>query len=95
MDINGINPLGRLDKSEQRTEQQEVRPVRPEAPKSDPAKDTVEVSSRDDVARLAAEAAKLPEVRTERVEELQTAIAKGEYQVQAEDIAAKMLGDLA
>jgi flagellar biosynthesis anti-sigma factor FlgM len=94
MDINGINPLGRLDKTDQRTEQ-DVRPTRSEPVKSEPAKDTVEVSSQGEIARLAAEAAKLPEIRMERVAELQTAIAKGEYQVQANDIAAKILEEMA
>lgn len=93
MDINGINPLGRLDKAEQRSDK-DVSPAKPAEVRSEPAKDTVEVSSNGDVARHAAEIAELPEVRTERVEALQTAIARGTYEVPAEDIAAKILDEL-
>ncbi len=93
MDINGINPLGRLDKAEQRSDK-DVNSTRPVDAKSEPAKDTVEVSSSGDVARHAAEIAKLPEVRTERVEALQADIARGSYEVPAEDIAAKILDEL-
>lgn len=59
---------------------------------ADARKDTVELSN--DVQRYAkaAEALpKVPEIRTERVEELKAAIKAGEYNVKASDVAEKML----
>jgi len=92
MSIDGIDPIGGLNKAEQRT-QKDARPAKPAEAGNEPAVDTVEVG-RGETSRLAAEVASLPDVRAERVEALQTAIAQGSYQVPAEDIAASIIEEL-
>lgn len=91
MEINGINPLGRLNEAQRKAEAEERR-------QSGGAEklhtgDSVEVSGS--IAGSHATAlAQLPEVRTERIEELQSAIASGTYNVPSDKIAEMMIDEL-
>lgn len=93
MTIDGIDPLGRLNKAEQRTER-DVRSSKPAKASNEPARDTVEVSSDSQISNLAAAVSELPEVRTERIEALQAAINDGSYNIPSDDIAAKIIEEL-
>jgi len=54
--------------------------------------DSVKISSQaKDVQRVMAEIDKVPEVRTERVEELRSAIEAGTYNIRGEAVAEKMV----
>ena len=54
--------------------------------------DQVTVSDRaKEIARLRGEASKLPEVRTEKVNDIKKAVDSGTYNVKGEAVAAKML----
>jgi flagellar biosynthesis anti-sigma factor FlgM len=56
--------------------------------------DTIQISSRHaEAQQLTAQIAKVPEVRTERVEPLKTAVQKGEYQPESGKIADAMLAE--
>ena len=50
--------------------------------------------SREQVQRLEAEVARVPEVRQERVEALRTALQEGRYRVSNEQIANALFSDL-
>lgn len=57
------------------------------------AADKVDISDRARlVHKVRAELAKVPEVREERVRELQKAVEQGTYHVSSEEVAEKMLG---
>jgi negative regulator of flagellin synthesis FlgM len=56
------------------------------------SKDQVTVSERaKDMARLQADVSKVPEVRADRVQELQNAINTGTYNVRGEAVAGKFI----
>ena len=93
MTIDGIDPLGRLNKAEQRAER-DIRSTGSAKAEKEPARDTVEVSSDGQISNLAAVVSDLPEVRTERIEALQAAISEGTYNIPSDDIAAKIIEEL-
>ncbi len=94
MVVDGINPLDGMKPTESRIEEQEVRPAPKPGTEKAPEGDTVEVSSESEVSRFTEEIEKLDEVRTEQVEALKNSIAKGNYSIPSEEIAAKMLDEL-
>lgn len=56
------------------------------------SKDQVTVSERaKEIGRLQVEVSKLPEIRTDRVEEIQNAINAGIYNVRGDAVAGKLL----
>ncbi len=56
------------------------------------SKDQVTVSERaKEIGRLQVEVSKLPEIRTDRVEEIKNAINAGTYDVKGEAVAGKLL----
>lgn len=58
------------------------------------SEDTVQLSSRHgEVQSLAAQAAQLPEVRTQQVAAFQSQVRSGSYQPNSQRIAASILGD--
>lgn len=93
MEIDGIKPVNGMHPTERRTEP-DAKTVRKSGTDDAPEGDTVEVSTSGEVARLAGEVAKIPDVRTEQVEALRESISRGDYNVPAEDIAAALLEEL-
>jgi negative regulator of flagellin synthesis FlgM len=56
------------------------------------SKDQVTVSEKaKEIGRLQLEVSKIPEIRTDRVEEIKNAITAGTYDVKGEAVAGKML----
>jgi negative regulator of flagellin synthesis FlgM len=74
---------------------------KPEKTKDKASEGTSEVTSKDDqislsgaakeIGRLQAEVSKLPDVRTDRVEELKSTINSGTYNVKGDAVAGKLL----
>ena len=94
MNIDGVNPVGGIDRTDQQVDAEQQR-IREEAPDTQQTEDRVEVSSGNEVSRYSEELDSIPEVREERVEALQQAIEKGNYNVPAEDIASAIINELA
>ena len=94
MSIEGIGPIDGPKPTDRKVDP-EVRPSGGAGSDATPsAGDTVEVSGGADIGPYAAELAEIPEIRTEKVESLRSAIDEGSYDVPAEDIAAKILDEL-
>jgi flagellar biosynthesis anti-sigma factor FlgM len=93
MKIDGLKPLGGMDRSDEKLEL-ELRETQKKTTEEPKIGDTVQVSSEGEAARLRAEVEKIPEIRFERVEALQNAVTKGTYHIPAEDIAAAIIDEL-
>lgn len=94
MSIEGISPLDGPKPSDREVDSG-VRPSGEAGSDATPrAGDSVEVSGGADIEPYAAELVKVPEVRTEQVESLRSAVTEGSYDIPAEDIASKILDEL-
>jgi flagellar biosynthesis anti-sigma factor FlgM len=93
MKIDGLEPLGGMDRSDGKSEL-ELRETHRKTTEEPLQGDTVQVGSEGEAARLRAEIEKIPEIRFERVEALQNAVTKGTYHIPAEDIAAAIIEEL-
>lgn len=87
-DNTGINPhLNRVQEPTERSESKESIPVR------EASVDRVELSDEAKTMRQARQLLDtLPDVRSEKVAELKPMIQRGVYNVRAQEVAAKMLG---
>lgn len=91
MAIEGINALNGL-KSPDRVEA-ERRESKKSGTAESTASDSVDISNGG-VSRLAAQLDTVPEVRQDKIEELQKQIANGTYKVPAEQLAEIVLDEL-
>ncbi|MFO0752697.1 MAG: flagellar biosynthesis anti-sigma factor FlgM [Thermodesulfovibrionales bacterium] len=82
-DVTGSN-VPKADKAKTKTGEEKAEEV--------VTKDQVTVSAAaKEIGRLQLEVSKVPEIRTDRVEEIKNAIASGTYEVKGEAVAGKIL----
>ncbi|HAK89956.1 MAG TPA: flagellar biosynthesis anti-sigma factor FlgM [Nitrospiraceae bacterium] len=82
--VEGVGNVQKTDKAKEK--------ATPERAEEVVSKDQVTVSDRaKEIARLQLEVSKLPEVRTDRVEEVKNAINAGTYEVKGSEVAGKLL----
>lgn len=82
LEISGVN-LPKPDRAKEKTGERSEEVL---------SKDQVTVSEKaKEIGRLQMEVSKLPEIRTDRVDEIKNAINAGTYNVKGEAVAGKLL----
>lgn len=92
MAIEGINALNGLKQAERLESEKKAAKKNEQVDSS--TKDSVDISNGG-IAKLAAKLESVPDVREDKIKEIQEQIANGTYKVPSEQLAALILDELA